>query len=169
MRSQFSQTHNDYAFALRKNLIRCDVDAIEGFAIEPHREPTATFISPTVGYREGSPASGPLNFDVSLADRHAYYEEMHIETIKFQIARLIVQQLAALAHEGKEARARAFRLQSRHQLFPQVYAIVTTTCAGRWTSRARIRVNSDWKLMSSAWLYVSAMPSTPMKLRVSHR
>ena len=113
-----------YAFALRKNLIRCDVDAIEGFAIEPHREPTATFISPTVGYREGSPASGPLNFDVSLADRHAYYEEMHIETIKFQIARLIVQQLAALAHEGKEARARAFRLQSRHQLFPQIYAIV---------------------------------------------
>ena len=47
-----------YAFALRKNLIRCDVDSIESFAIEPHREPTATFISPTVGYREGSPAAG---------------------------------------------------------------------------------------------------------------
>lgn len=57
-------------------------------------------------------------------DRHAYYEQNHIQTIKFQIARLVVESLADLAKQGTDARAAAFRLQSRHQLFPQVYAIV---------------------------------------------
>jgi type III restriction enzyme len=53
-----------YAFALRKNLIRCDVDGMPPLEIEPNREPTATFVRPTVGYAEGSPAaqSSPFPF-----------------------------------------------------------------------------------------------------------
>src|SRR5690606_29151425 len=38
-----------YAFALRKNLIKCDVSAMDPLVIEPSREPTATFLLPTVG------------------------------------------------------------------------------------------------------------------------
>lgn len=45
----------DYAFALQKNMIRCDVGALDPLVIEPNREPTATFVRPTVGYQEGSP------------------------------------------------------------------------------------------------------------------
>ena len=35
-----------YAFALRRNLIRCDVGAMETLRIEPNREPTGTFVRP---------------------------------------------------------------------------------------------------------------------------
>jgi type III restriction enzyme len=113
-----------YAFALRKNLIRCDVDSMESLIIEPHREPTATFISATVGYQQGYRASASSPAPTVVQDRHAYYEQNHIQTIKFQIARVLVQSLAEIADTGKDARARVFRLQSRHQLFPQVYKVV---------------------------------------------
>ena len=56
-----------YAFALRKNLIRCDVDELEPLVIEPNREPTATFVRPTVGYQEGSPASHSAPFQFVAA------------------------------------------------------------------------------------------------------
>jgi type III restriction enzyme len=113
-----------YAFALKKNLIRCDVDSMDRLVIEPHREPTATFIAATVGYREGSPTVGGLTMPVTVQDRQAYYRENHIQTIKFQIARLVVESLAELGRQGHDAKSRVFRLQSRHQLFPQVFAIV---------------------------------------------
>jgi hypothetical protein len=45
-----------YAFALVKNQIRCDIDAMEGLQIEPNLEPTATFVRAAVGYQIG-PAS----------------------------------------------------------------------------------------------------------------
>lgn len=113
-----------YVFGLKKNLIRCDVDSMEKITIEPNREPTATFISATVGYREGNPQRAGVSMPVDVQDRHAYYEQNHIQTIKFQIAKFVVESLADLARQGKDARAAAFRLQSRHQLFPQVYEIV---------------------------------------------
>lgn len=113
-----------YAFGLKKNLIRCDVDSMEKLTIEPNREPTATFISATVGYKEGSPQRAGVSMPVTVQDRHAYYEQNHIQTIKFQVTRLVVESLAELARQGTDARAAAFRLQSRHQLFPQVYEIV---------------------------------------------
>jgi type III restriction enzyme len=113
-----------YTFALRKNIIRCDVDSMESLVIEPHREPTATFFSPTVGYQHGNRIDGNSPIPTAVQDRHAYYEQNHIQTIKFQIARLIVQALAEIADSGRDARARVFRLQSRHYLFPQIYAVV---------------------------------------------
>ena len=44
-----------YVFALEKDLIRCDVDKMEITTIEPDRTPTATFVSPAVGYRTAMP------------------------------------------------------------------------------------------------------------------
>lgn len=113
-----------YAFALRHNLIKCDVDSMERLVIEPHYEPTATFISATVGYREGSPTTGGLTVPTVIQDRHEYYAQNHIHTIMFQIAKTIVEQLAEVAKQGDDAKSRVLRLQSRHQLFPQVYSIV---------------------------------------------
>lgn len=113
-----------YAFALKKNLVRCDVGSMHNLTIEPSREPTATFVSATVGYREGSPQRAGFSMEATVQDRRAYYQENHIQTIKFEIARLIVESLAELSREGTDKRAAAFRLLSRHQLFPQVYEIV---------------------------------------------
>jgi type III restriction enzyme len=113
-----------YAFALRKNLIRCDVDGMPVLDIEPNREPTATFVRPTVGYREGSPSSHSSPFQFLEQDREGYYRETHLQTIEFQIARLIVDELTAAGAEGNDRRRRVLALQSRHQLFPQVFRYV---------------------------------------------
>lgn len=113
-----------FAFALRKNLIRCDVAALEPLLIEPNREPTATFVRPTVGYQEGSPATHSAPFEFVEQDRNEYYLETHLQTIEFQIARLIVDQLSSASTAGPDRRRRVLGLQSRHQLFPRVFAFV---------------------------------------------
>lgn len=113
-----------YAFALRKNLIRCDVDGMPVLDIEPNREPTATFVRPTVGYQEGSPSAHSNPFPFVEQDREQYYDETHLQTIEFQIARLIVDQLTVAGADPKDRRRRVLALQSRHQLFPQVFRYV---------------------------------------------
>ena len=42
----------------------------------------------------------------------------------FQVARLIVEDLSTYQQDGTDQRRRVLRLQSRHQLFPQVYRYV---------------------------------------------
>lgn len=112
-----------YAFALKKNLVRCDVGAMDPLVIEPNREPTATFLLPTVGYQEGTPSqAAPFGFIEQ--DREQYYQHTHLQAIKFQIARLAVAHLVGEAGGRSDAKARVMRLQSRHQLFPQVLRFV---------------------------------------------
>lgn len=113
-----------YAFTLRKNMIRCDVDEMEILGIEPNREPTATFVRATVGYQEGSPASHSSPFQFIQQDRKEYYRNTHLQTIEFQIARLIVDELTVGSSGGTDARRRGLKLQSRHQLFPAVFRYV---------------------------------------------
>ena len=109
-----------YAFALSKNLIACDVDGMEQLKIEPSEEPTGTFLSAPIGYREGN-AAAPSPFELKLQDRQTYYRENHIQTIEFRIAQVIVERLSTASHEGDSQKERVFRLQSKHQLFPQVF------------------------------------------------
>jgi type III restriction enzyme len=113
-----------YAFALRKNLIKCDVASMESLVVEPHREPTATFLTATIGYKEGHAASGSLVLPLVEQDRRTYYEQNHIETIKFNLTRIVVEFLSDASHQGSDRKARVFRLQSKHQLFPQVFSVV---------------------------------------------
>lgn len=112
-----------YAFALRRNLIKCDIGSMDPLVIEPNREPTATYLLPTVGYQEGTPSqSAPFGF--VQQDREEYYKATHIQAIKFQIARLVVDRMVG-NHDGRsDAKARVLRLQSRHQLFPQALRFV---------------------------------------------
>jgi type III restriction enzyme len=113
-----------YVFALQHNLIRCDLDSIEPLIVEPNREPTDTFLTPTLGYHEGHAAekAGPSQF--VHQNRDEYYRQTHLQAIEFLIAKEIVSQLTQDGQPGSDARRRVLRLQSRHQLFPQVYRIV---------------------------------------------
>ena len=113
-----------YAFALSKNLICCNVSELDPLVIEPNREPTATFVRPTVGYQEGSPATHSAPFQFVQQDREGYYADTHLQTIEFQIARLIVDELTVGADAATDKRRRVLRFQSRHQLFPQVFRYV---------------------------------------------
>lgn len=114
-----------YAFALNKNLIKCDVRSMEMLELEPDREPTATFVLPATGYQEGRPSAGDSS-PFHQQDRAAYYAQTHLQQIEFQISRMVVDRLCAGAGTGNgPAKLRAaFRYQSRHQLFPQVLTYV---------------------------------------------
>jgi type III restriction enzyme len=107
-----------YVFALRQNLIKADLDSMEPLDLEPSRTPVATFVKPQVGYQVGVPSVGG-GFEFTEQTRAAYYRTFHLQTIKFEIARQVVQRLQA----GGNGRAWA-RVRSRHQLFPQVYRLV---------------------------------------------
>jgi type III restriction enzyme len=110
-----------YAFALEKNLIKADVSRIEPLTLEPARTPTAVFVKPQVGYQTGQPRSGG-GWESAEQDREEYYENTHLNTIKFEIARLVVSALM----EGVKGKSPKLRLSGRHQLFPQVFRLVET-------------------------------------------
>jgi type III restriction enzyme len=119
-----------YAFALRRNLIKCDVGKIDRLTIEPYREPTATFLLPTAGYRVGVPSKGGP-FDFVKQDRHEYYSQTHVQTIKFMIVQMVVDRLTVGVNGGSDAKRRVMRLMARHQLFPQVFRYVDEYVEGR--------------------------------------
>jgi type III restriction enzyme len=115
-----------YVFALKRNLIRCDIDAMETLSIEPNREPTGTFVRPQVGVQEARGMSETqLPFEFVEHDRQAYYASVHKQTILFQAAQRVVEELTqTTASGGDERRSKVFALQSRHALFPQVFRII---------------------------------------------
>ena len=95
---------------------------MEPLSIEPGHEPTAVFIKPQVGYEIGEPTLfGPGDFQIQ--DREAFYASTHIQRIKFQIARRVVDDLLGFVGNGQSPRE-ARMIASRHQLFPQVYGYV---------------------------------------------
>jgi type III restriction enzyme len=108
-----------YAFALRRNLIRADIDRMELLRLEPATTPTAVFVKPQVGYQFGRPSTGG-GFEFLEHDREGYYASTHLQTIKFEIARQVVWSLTS----GIENGSAKGRLRSRHQLFPQVFRLV---------------------------------------------
>jgi len=108
-----------YAFALKRNLIRCNVIKMQRTAIEPETTPTAVFVKPQVGYQVGHPGLTG-GFETELQDRQEYYRTVHIQTIKFIIARSVTQNLA----EGVEGNKPKLRLRARGSLFPQVLRYV---------------------------------------------
>ncbi|MDP9363199.1 MAG: DEAD/DEAH box helicase family protein [Chloroflexota bacterium] len=113
-----------YAFALRRNVIKADVAAMEPLRIEPAREPTALFVRATVGYQTGGP-SGQGPGEYALQNRQAYYDSTHLQAIEFDVAHQVVNALIGeVATPGGRQGSAALRYQSRHQLFPQVLRLV---------------------------------------------
>lgn len=113
-----------YTFALRKNLIRCDVDSMDSLLIEPNREPTATFLVPQVGFKPGTQSRNEVPLAAVEQNREGYYQQTHLQTIEFEIVRLVIEQLVGGNGRKLDQKAKVLRLQSGHQLFPQVYRFV---------------------------------------------
>jgi type III restriction enzyme len=97
---------------------------MEPLRIEPEYEPTAVFVKPRVGYQFGAPTmNGPGEF--MEQNREAYYNTTHLQTIEFELTRQIVFRMVGDQDSTPDPRSNArLRLQSRHQLFPQVYRYV---------------------------------------------
>ena len=112
-----------YAFDLKRNVIKADIGKMEGLEIEPNLTPTAVYVSPSVGYREGVAGYGPG--EGVLQDREAFYASTHRQAIEFQIARDVVLALVGDQETMPLPGAnRRLRLMARHQLFPQVLRLV---------------------------------------------
>jgi type III restriction enzyme len=113
-----------YAFTLQRNVITADIQAMESLRIEPEYEPTSVFVKPRVGYQFGAPTmNGPGEF--MEQNREAYYNTTHLQTIEFELTRQIVFRMVGDQDSAPDPRSNArLRLQSRHQLFPQVYRFV---------------------------------------------
>jgi len=82
-----------YVFALHKNLVKCDVESIEPLSIDPRLEPVTTFLRPTAGYLDSQAHIVPFEF--VKQDRAAYYSQTHFQTVLFQIAQQIIDELLA--------------------------------------------------------------------------
>jgi type III restriction enzyme len=118
-----------YVIALRHNLVRANVDAIEPIVLEPDRNPTAVFVKPQVGHQIGSP-DRESGFRSELQNRDAYYAATHLQTIVFEITREIVRRLTTAGQEHQR-----LGLMARHQLFPQVYQIADAYVKRRVSAR----------------------------------
>lgn len=101
-------------------LIQCDVDKLDGFRVDD--EPTQVYLLPTRGYNEDPSAIKTTGW--VKQDRQLYYEQVHFQQILFNLTQLILDELVQGAQASEKDKAWA-RLQARHQLFPQVYRIVT--------------------------------------------
>jgi len=119
-----------YVFQMAKGLLRCDVDKIDPLTINPKLEPTTTFVLPTAGYRDAHTAA-VVPFQYVEQDRNAYYTQTHFQSILFQITQKIIDDLLAHSEGRTDKKARVMRLQSRHHLFPQVFAFVQAFVARR--------------------------------------
>lgn len=113
-----------YAFALRKNEIKADIQAMEPLFVEPDQTPTSVYVKAAVGYEVGTPNfAGPGGSE--RQDREKYYRTTHIQAIKFEIARRIVLNLVGGGvYQPHRKSHPKVRVQSRHRLFPQVYRLV---------------------------------------------
>lgn len=119
-----------YVFQMTRGLLRCDVDKIDALTINPKLEPTSTFLLPTAGYRDTATASADP-FQFVKQDRNAYYAQTHFQSILFQITQKIIDDLLAHSEGKADKKSRVMRLQSRHQLFPQVFSFVRAFVATR--------------------------------------
>lgn len=86
-------------FALRKNVIKCDVDALEPLDLNPGLEPELTYMHPTAGYHDQATAKAHP-FEIVKQSRDAYYAGVHFQTIQFQAAQAVIERLLAGAQKG---------------------------------------------------------------------
>lgn len=112
-----------YVFETTKGLLRCDIDDVEPLTIDDKLAPTGVYVRPTAGYLDGH-KTGIVPFECERQDRTAYYAQTHFQTILFQVTQKIIDDLQSPTAACTDKKSRVMRLQSRHQLFPQVFSFV---------------------------------------------
>ena len=105
-----------YAFALRHNKIRCDMTNLQQMPLDATQTPRATFVAPIVVSSRDSVSAAGTPFQWEEQNREDYYQQHHLQTIKFMLAENITTRLVQNREE--------FKTQARYQLFPQVMNFV---------------------------------------------
>lgn len=113
---------NDYVLGLTNGILRCNVEEIDPIEIDPRVEPITTFIRPTMGYVDSHLLANRYEFVEQ--DRSVYYRTIHFQTLLFTITQAIIEDFLNPTRSDTSTKAKVMRLQSRHQLFPQVFSYV---------------------------------------------
>ncbi len=113
-----------YSFKLDKKDIEADIESMDKLWLEPEYTPTAVFLEAAAGYQVGNISTlRPGNFIKQTRDQ--YYQQTHLQTIKFEIAKQIVFKLVGDRQTAPDPESNPeLRLISRHKLFPQVFRYV---------------------------------------------
>jgi type III restriction enzyme len=112
-----------YVFKTTKGLLRCDVDKMEPLTIDSKLVPLTTYLRPAAGYMD-SHQQEKTPFEYVAQDRNLYYAQTHFQSILFLITQEIINDFQGPLNANMDKKSRVLRLQSRHQLFPQVFAYV---------------------------------------------
>ena len=112
-----------YVFKTTKGLLSRDVGRIEPLTIDPKLEPTTTYLRAAAGYMD-SHKQETTPFEYVPQDRNAYYAQTHFQSILFLITQEIINDFQGPMNASMDKKSRVLRLQSRHQLFPQVFSFV---------------------------------------------
>lgn len=105
-----------YAFALRNNKIRCCINTIPQLSLVSDNTPGNTMVAPVVMTALSEITAVGTPFEMSEQNRKWINENIHLQTIKFYLARTIADQLAEHRPDMKHV--------ARYQLFPQVFRYV---------------------------------------------
>ena len=109
-----------FVYGLKESGIKCDVDSLEKLDIL--HEPTEVFLEVTRGYKEGTETR--LSADLVRHSREEFYDNVHFQTILFESAKRIVDDLVAGATSASDDDRAQLKLQAKHLLFPEVFTIV---------------------------------------------
>ena len=112
-----------YVFETKKGILKCVVNDIEPMAIDPKLEPTTTYLRAAAGYHD-SDQQEKTPFEYFSQSREAYYSQTHFQQILFLITQEILNNFQGPTNAKSDKKSRVMRLQSRHQLFPQVFNFV---------------------------------------------
>ena len=118
--------------------------------------------SPAVGYRARQ-SLPRWTGRFREQDRQGYYDSTHLQTIEFEMRRQIVAMLGRGqdAHGPDPKGDARLRVQSRHQLFPQVLRMVHAYVGTRWISGAWTHASWAKSATSSASSSGCWPPSSP--------
>lgn len=120
-----------YTYDVRASGIACKVESLQPIHVKD--EPTSVYLTPTRGYYDDP---HPLTTgDFIVQTREEYYNNTRLQQVVFRIARLIVDDLVSGASGPEETAARNAKTRglARHQLFPEVVAILQKYIATKVT------------------------------------
>lgn len=108
-----------YTYDVRKSGIEADFDQMAGMHVAD--EPTQAYLRIVRAYETEGVAINEADYEKQ--DREAFYERTRLQTVLFEVAQLIVEDIVAGARGPNASELRKSAL-AKHQLFPEVVAIV---------------------------------------------
>lgn len=109
-----------YVYGLKASGITCDVSQLSELDIL--HEPTEVFLEVTRGYKDVTEVT--YSSDLVRHSRDEFFANVHFQTILFEIAKRIVDDLVEGATAASDKDRAILRLQAKHLLFPSVLRIV---------------------------------------------